>query len=101
MRDTHRETQRHRQREKQAPCGEPDVGLDPDTPGSHPEPEADAQPLSHLGAPNLITFAFWACRDFGSLEFTLQRNTIKENMLKVLFRFIPYLRLFSWLDEQG
>ena len=28
--------QRHRQREKQAPCREPDVGLDPGTPGSRP-----------------------------------------------------------------
>ena len=34
MRDT--ESQKHRQREKQAPCREPDVGLDPRTPGSHP-----------------------------------------------------------------
>ena len=25
----HTERQRHRQREKQAPCGEPDAGLDP------------------------------------------------------------------------
>ena len=31
--DTHREGQRHRQREKQASCGEPDVGLDPRTRG--------------------------------------------------------------------
>ena len=31
-----REKQRHRQREKQAPCREPDVGLDPGTLGSHP-----------------------------------------------------------------
>ena len=31
--------QRHRQREKQAPHREPDPGLDPRTPGSHPEPE--------------------------------------------------------------
>ena len=30
-------------------CGEPDVGLDPRTPGSHPELKADAQPLSHSG----------------------------------------------------
>ena len=51
MRDTHTERQRYRQREKQAPCGEPDVGLDPRTPGSQPEPEADVQPLSHPGAP--------------------------------------------------
>ena len=45
-----RERQRHRQREKQVPCREPDVGLDPRTPESHPEPKADAHPLSHPGA---------------------------------------------------
>ena len=28
--------QRHRQREKQVPCREPDVGLDPGSPGSGP-----------------------------------------------------------------
>ena len=49
MRDTDRG--RHRQREKQAPCREPDVGLDPRTLGSQPEPKADGQPLSHPGAP--------------------------------------------------
>ena len=36
MRDTHKERQRHRQREKQAPCREPEVGLDPWAPGSGP-----------------------------------------------------------------
>ena len=46
-----RETEKQRQREKQAPCREPDVGLDPSTLGSHPEPKADAQPLSPPGAP--------------------------------------------------
>ena len=40
-----REKQRHRQRENQAPCTEPDVGLNPRTPESEPEPKADAQPL--------------------------------------------------------
>ena len=44
MRDTERD--RDRQREKQGPCGEPYVGLDPRTPGSRPELKADAQPLS-------------------------------------------------------
>ena len=29
MRDTERERQRHRLREKQAPCKEPDMGLNP------------------------------------------------------------------------
>ena len=42
--------QRHRQREKQALCEELDAGFDPGTPGSGPEPKADAQPLSHPGA---------------------------------------------------
>ena len=56
MRDTERERQRHRQREKQTPCGEPDTGLDPKIPGSYPEPKADAQPLSHPGAPKSGVF---------------------------------------------
>ena len=47
MRDTL--GQRRRQREKQAPRRELDAELDPRTPGSHPEPKADAQHLSHPG----------------------------------------------------
>ena len=43
-----------RQRKKQAPCGEPDAGLNSRTPGSHPELRADAQLLSHPGAPCFI-----------------------------------------------
>ena len=46
-----RHTHTHRQREKQAPFGEPDVELDPRTPGSCPEPKADTQLLSHPGIP--------------------------------------------------
>ena len=46
-RDTER--QGHRQREKQAPCREHDVGHDPRIPGSRPEPKADTQPLSYPG----------------------------------------------------
>ena len=46
-----RDTEKERQREKQAPCWELDAGLDPRTPGSRPELKADAQPLSHPGAP--------------------------------------------------
>ena len=53
MRDseTHRKRQRHRQREKQAPHREPDMGLNPRTPGSHPGPKAGAQLLSLPGIP--------------------------------------------------
>ena len=50
MRDTER--QRHRQREKQDPCGKPDVGLDPRTLGSqalnHRVTQAFLLLLSHL-----------------------------------------------------
>ena len=60
MRDTERERecaqQRHRQRENQAPCRETDIGLHPRTPGSQPEPKADAQPLSYSGAPKVVIY---------------------------------------------
>ena len=49
--ETHRERQRQGQREKQAPCREPNVGLNPGTAGSGPKPKADAQSLSHPGIP--------------------------------------------------
>ena len=49
-RERERERQRHRQREeKRAPSREPDVGLNPGTPGLYPEQKADTQPLSHSG----------------------------------------------------
>ena len=40
MREREREAQRHRQREKQVLCREPDMGLDPGTQGSGPELKA-------------------------------------------------------------
>ena len=51
MSDTEQEAETQ-QREKQAPCGEPDAGLDPRTPGSDPESEVGTQPLSHPVVPN-------------------------------------------------
>ena len=52
MGDTEREA-KTRQREKQAPCREPDTGLDPGTPGSRPGPKAGTEPLSYRGCPSL------------------------------------------------
>ena len=53
MRDTERDkdTRRGRSREKQVPHGEPELGLEPRTPASCPVWKADAQLLSHPGAP--------------------------------------------------
>ena len=52
MRDLEKERQRHRQKEKQVPCREPNadliLGLQ-----NHPEPKADAQLLSHSGVPGI------------------------------------------------
>ena len=53
MRDTEREAKTQAEGEAGS-CVEPDVGLDPRTLRSHPEPKAGAQPLSHSGAP-------WTC----------------------------------------
>ena len=43
---------RETEREAEGEVGRvPDAGLDPGTPGSRPEPKADAQPLNHPGVP--------------------------------------------------
>ena len=54
---THTQRQRHRQREKQAPFREPDVGLDPGSPGSRPRPKSGAKLLSHPGIPHFFLSA--------------------------------------------
>ena len=73
MRDTQREAEIYRQREKQAPPREPDGrGLDPRTPGSRPQPKTDAQPLRHPGA----------CKYF----FTqLKTSPVKHSKIYVLY----------------
>ena len=72
-----RDTERQRQGRKQAPCGEPDAGLDPGTPGSQPEPKADAQPLSHPGVPTHFIYMFLLSPPWEEAlvdHFTEQRN---------------------------
>ena len=54
-RDRERERQRHKQREKQASHREPDVRLDPGSPGS-PWAAGGAKPLCHRGCLNHIFF---------------------------------------------
>ena len=48
------ERQRHRQREKQVSCEEPDAGFNPETLGSCPELKVDTQPLSHPDIPHSV-----------------------------------------------
>ena len=55
MRDTERGRDIGRGRSR-LPARGPDVGLDPGTPRSQPEQKADAQPLSHPGAPRRVFF---------------------------------------------
>ena len=55
MRDTERESQRPRQREKPTPHRAPEAGLNPGTPGSRRELEGrHTQPLNHPGVPSSV-----------------------------------------------
>ena len=60
--------QRHRQREKQAPCREPVVGLDSRIPGSQLEPKADTQLLSHTGALSEFSLGNATSVEFGVVK---------------------------------
>ena len=51
QRERERERERKAEKKEQAPCREPNMGLDPETPGSHPGLKAGAKPLSHPGCP--------------------------------------------------
>ena len=67
MRDTERGAETQAEGEAGS-CREPDVGLDPRTPGSRPEPKADAQPLSHPGALQVLRIYYaYKCRVLQSL----------------------------------
>ena len=106
MRDTERGCGRHRQREKQAPCGELNVGFDPRTSGSHPGLKAGTQPLSHPGVPLtnalgrqysishfmhlvvlpsffLVLFYLDACLSERCLKFSLGQSGITNELLNV------------------
>ena len=73
-----REKERHRQREKQAPCREPDVGLHPGPPGPCPRPKAGSKPLSHPGVPLVCLFYFYFLKKFYSWERHTQREREAE-----------------------
>ena len=55
--DSHTEREREAETQAEGEAGsmhrEPDVGLDPGSPGSHPGPKAGAKPLRHPGIPTV------------------------------------------------
>ena len=57
---TQREREREAETQAEGEAGskhrEPDVGFDPETPGSRPGPKASAKLLSHPGIPMLLLF---------------------------------------------
>ena len=57
-----------------------DMGLNPKTPGSRPEPKADAQPLSYSAAPDFSQFLKVYIQDF--------REVLKKEEDTVQFGFI-------------
>ena len=61
MRDTHTQREAETQAEEEAgSTQEPDMGLNPGTPGSCPGPKAGAQPLSHPGIPDFFNYMEWS-----------------------------------------
>ena len=75
-----RQTEREGQREKQAPCREPDVGLDPDSPGSHLGWKVA---LNHwaTGAALIIKLMFMTKEEF------FYMGVIKRAFIKIFFIF--------------
>ena len=95
MRDTEGERQRLRQREKQAPCREPDVGLDPGAPGSHPEPKAVVQLLSHPGVLKCGALDEKSVRQ--SLLNCLGQNCWKKSCVPTYFS----TRVYPWMGADA
>ena len=77
MRDT--EKKRYRQREKQAPCGEPDMGLDPRIPGSRAEPPRHCRVLLLKGVGHLFPFFLhlWLECVWANFKSTKKGNAFK------------------------
>ena len=90
MRDTHRERQRHRQREKQAPHREPKLG-------SRPEPNADAQLLSHSGVPkkSLLFIKHLSCGRYVVSCISLNKEDAFSFILKI-WKLTEKLTAHSW-----
>ena len=70
--------------EEEAGSEEPDVGLDPITPGSRPEPKADTQPLCHPGA---LSFHFL------DVMYYLQQKVFNFDEAQFIYFFLLLLMI--------
>ena len=64
MKDTEREAETQAEGEAGSMHREPDVGIDPGSPGSRPRPKAGAKPLRHPGIPCFSIFDDMMCLYF-------------------------------------
>ena len=83
--------QRHRKREKQAPCRESDAGLDPRNLGSQPEPKAE--PLSYPGVPDWPFMKFVNPR-FGASLFKVFNKCRVPGPIPHLLKYNLFIDLF-------
>ena len=91
-----REREAETQEEGEAgPCWEPDVGLDPGTPGSHPGPKAGPKLPSHPGIPKWPYFFHMAVSVF--FLFCLTQTCLFGGNALCLQKTLP--GLFSWFKK--
>ena len=82
-----RDIQREREAETQAPCREPDVRVNPGTPGSSPESKAEAQLLSHPGVPTLHFLRQFYSGKKSNIQWSVQLLTCIVLCLALLLFF--------------
>ena len=87
--ERYRKRQKHRQREKQTPCGEPDAGLDPMTPGPQPEPKTRS--TTEPGALQMLFLKGMILKKV--IEVYLLQRTLR-NSFHTHFRAIPIFFCF-------
>ena len=75
-----------RQREKQAPCREPDVGLDPGSPGSHPRPQAALNRCATGAALSMEFEEDWRAH---SMIYKTSRIKLKITRHMKIWRILP------------
>ena len=91
---TEREREREAETQAEGEPGsmhrEPDVGLNPRSPGSRPGPKAGAKPLRHPGIPKLCFL-----KNFPTSTFTNIVCIVMNNILLLLFLKENFIYLFE------